>query len=59
MSAPVVPGLDELARDVLAARADRGRVMRLDGSDGTDAALPCVVAIGAFDGCHRVDMGIV
>lgn len=53
MSAPVLPWIDELARDALVTRVDNGRVMRLDGSDEAAAALPCVVAIGAFDGCHR------
>ena len=48
---PAMPSLDELHRDFLLPDA-AGEVFRVDGAD-EPRDLPCVIAIGAFDGCHR------
>lgn len=46
-----MPDVPELLRDFLLPRGG-GRVFRIDGADAP-RSLPCVIAIGAFDGFHR------
>lgn len=48
---PAMPSLDILRRDFLLPEA-AGEVFRI-GSADEPQGLPCVIAIGAFDGCHR------
>lgn len=57
-SRPCMPPADELALDFLLGRrggAGPSSCMRIDGGGPgpLDGPLPCVVAIGAFDGVHR------
>ncbi|MDO4436910.1 MAG: bifunctional riboflavin kinase/FMN adenylyltransferase [Coriobacteriaceae bacterium] len=48
-----MPGPAELERDLLIATGS-ARVRVVDASAaGEGAPVPCVIAIGAFDGCHR------
>lgn len=55
MSGMTALSVEELLRDALAwpAGADAPGAMLLDGESRPARTLPCVVAIGAFDGVHR------
>lgn len=48
-----MPGEDELRRDLL-IESSQSHILRVTDADPNAAApVPCVIAIGAFDGCHR------